>query len=303
MQVQAQLSGTTATLAALHGNILTVANVGDSRVILGHALPDAENAAIVQNAHLDNEIEEAKLPIGDEPDNNHQHHAVVAIPLSCDQTPYRKEERDRVKRMGGSIMTVGQMEGKDPIPDDDHDHLGDWILGQDVPIDILGDKPRVWLPGKQYPGCAFTRSLGDAAAEEVGVTAEPEVLSCELTENDAILILASDGIFEFLTNQEVLDMSRICGTPLRACECLVQAAYDLWMKYEPRSDDITIIVCYLKCSRPVPLDSEEGEQTTERLVELATASQTARVTKPVRRPPGTKEDLRCVPERVDDPCC
>ena len=293
-------------MASLHGNLLTVTNVGDSRVILGHRVPDHSksehdnnnnnNEEHDNNKDKDNGSEEAKLEIGDEDDHAKDNYRVVAIPLTRDQTPYRKDERERIMRMGGSIMTVGQMEGRDKLPEDLDMSFGDMVLGKHV--NINGDKPRVWLPGQKYPGCAFTRSLGDAAAEAVGVTAQPEMLSRELTVNDEILILASDGIFEFLTNQEVMDMSRICGTPLRACECLVQAAYDLWMKYEPRSDDITIIVCYLKCTKPA--SDQVWEETTESLVDLA---ETAYGTKPVRRPPGVQEDIRCSPEGINDVCC
>ena len=34
---------------------------------------------------------------------------------------------------------------------------------------------RVWLKGKQMPGLAMTRSIGDMIASPVGVTAEPEI--------------------------------------------------------------------------------------------------------------------------------
>ena len=35
--------------------------------------------------------------------------------------------------------------------------------------------PRVWVKGKQIPGLAMTRSIGDMCATSVGVTAEPEI--------------------------------------------------------------------------------------------------------------------------------
>lgn len=280
-------------MASIHGNLLTVANVGDSRVILGHRVPN-HNANDRHNSDDDDDDddprEEAKRPIGDVDYDNSR---VLAIPLSRDQTPYRKDERDRILRRGGSVMTIDQMEGKEPVPADQDANLGDMVLGREV--DIVGDKPRVWLPGQKYPGCAFTRSLGDAAAEAVGVTAQPEMLSRQLTENDEVLILASDGIFEFMTNQEVMDMSISCGTPRKACQCLVEAAYKLWMKYEPRSDDITVIVCYLKCSKPVSA-AEDWEETTESLVQSA---ETTYGTKPIRRPKGANDTLCCVPEKVD----
>ena len=64
---------------------------------------------------------------------------------------------------------------------------------------------RVWLKNKQVPGLAMTRSIGDMAATSVGVTARPEIMSVtKLSQNDKILVIASDGIWDRLTNQEVM---------------------------------------------------------------------------------------------------
>ena len=43
-------------------------------------------------------------------------------------------------------------------------------------------------------------------AKKVGVCAEPEILHWDLTENDRFAIVASDGVFEFITSQNVVDM-------------------------------------------------------------------------------------------------
>ena len=59
-----------------------------------------------------------------------------------------------------------------------------------------------------YPGTAFTRSIGDAAAEQIGVFAEPEMQYRLLGPNDAFMVIASDGVFEFLPSQSVVDMVR-----------------------------------------------------------------------------------------------
>lgn len=36
-------------------------------------------------------------------------------PLSSDQTPYRRDERERLKKCGAVIRTVNQIEGLEPI--------------------------------------------------------------------------------------------------------------------------------------------------------------------------------------------
>ena len=59
---------------------------------------------------------------------------------------------------------------------------------------------RVWLKTENLPGLAMSRSFGDSTAARVGVNAVPEVTMFELTVEDKVLILASDGVWEFLEN-------------------------------------------------------------------------------------------------------
>ena len=134
---------------------------------------------------------------------------VIAYSLSIDQTPYRQDERERCKAAGAVVMSCDQLEGLVPF----HENWG-VNLGEE--LDNGGDPPRVWQPGKSFPGCAFTRSIGDSVAESIGVYAEPELLCKELTPEDQFLILASDGVWEFLTNQSVADMILKFADPLDA---------------------------------------------------------------------------------------
>ena len=51
----------------------------------------------------------------------------------------------------------------------------------------------------------MTRSIGDMAAESVGVTAEPELkFFPNLSPSDKFIVLASDGIWDRLSNEEVM---------------------------------------------------------------------------------------------------
>jgi hypothetical protein len=52
----------------------------------------------------------------------------VAKPLSSDQTPYRKDERERVKACGARVMSMDQIEGLEPI----HENWGDVNLGEEL---------------------------------------------------------------------------------------------------------------------------------------------------------------------------
>jgi serine/threonine protein phosphatase PrpC len=53
------------------------------------------------------------------------------------------------------------------------------------------------------PGLAMSRSLGDKLAHSVGVSSLPEVKSYYIKPNDKYIVLGSDGVFEFLSNEEV----------------------------------------------------------------------------------------------------
>ena len=71
-----------------------------------------------------------------------------------------------------------------------------WDVKLGEEIDDDGDPPRIWSPDGDYPGTAFTRSIGDRIANELGVFAEPEIHRHEIGDADRVLLIASDGIFE-----------------------------------------------------------------------------------------------------------
>ena len=204
-----QLSGTTAVCCLVVGTTLIVGNVGDSRAILGY-VPEEQGQIAVQA-------------------------------LSVDQTPYRRDERERVKQYGARIMTVDQVEGREKLHENWGTRLGD-------EIDETGDPPRVWNDTLERPGCAFTRSLGDMIAERLGVVADPEIHTHTLRREDKFVVVASDGVFEFITSQAVADMvDRVRtagGGPLEACRRVVAESYRLWLQYEVRSDDITMVCAF-----------------------------------------------------------
>lgn len=197
-----RLSGTTLVGAFIKGKTCVIGNVGDSRAVVG-----------VQG------------------DRDH----LYAKALTNDQTPYRRDERDRCRKTGCRIMNMDQLEGYEEI----HDNW-DVQLGEE--IDDGGDPPRIWHKSKNLPGCAFTRSLGDQIAEPWGVISDPEMVTRELTKKDKMLIIASDGVWEFITNQGCVDMCQKYKEPLDACRHVVAEAYKMWMIHDVRTDDITMIL-------------------------------------------------------------
>lgn len=195
------LSGTTGITVFISGDQLVCANVGDSRAIIARKIDGKLRAS-----HLSN-----------------------------DQTPFRKDERTRLKKAGAKIMTLEQIEGNEPM----HENWGTELGAE---IDEVGDPPRVWDETLEKPGCAFTRSLGDSVAESCGVFAEPELLHWGLSPDDQFIVIASDGVFEFITSQNVVDMVSKFKDPLEAAKHVVSEAYRLWLTYDDRTDDITCII-------------------------------------------------------------
>ena len=162
---------------------------------------------------------------------------VKAIALSKDQTLYRQDERQRVEASGGRVLSIGQIEGSVPM-----DHVWKCELGDEIDSD--GDPPRLWRKDAFEPGTAFSRSLGDFTAQELGCSPTPEVQKHAIDASDVCCVLATDGVWEFLTSQEVIDICVSCKTPKEACYKIVAESYQRWYAREERIDDIACCVLY-----------------------------------------------------------
>ena len=187
-------SGSTSICAVFRGKEMYVSNIGDSRAIIGERSGKR----------------------------------IIAYPLSIDQTPYRRDERERVKNSGATIMTTAMVKGEEK-------YVEGWeekMIAEE--LDGAGDPPRIYDSRRdkwgaiEYlprPGCAFTRSLGDSSASHLGVHAEAELLHKQLREQDQMVALASDGVWEFLTNQSVCDTVMQFEDPVEACRQVISQTY------------------------------------------------------------------------------
>lgn len=106
----------------------------------------------------------------------------LAVPLTCDHKPSRPDEKRRIVSRGGRVGP--------------RKHPNGHAVGSS----------RVWLADQDIPGLAVSRAIGDSVAASVGVTCEPEVWQRQIESNDAFIILASDGVWEFMTPQEAVDL-------------------------------------------------------------------------------------------------
>ena len=139
--------------------------------------------------------------------------------LTTDHRLSLTHEQDRIKKCGGEIRRGSE-----------HSPL------------------RLYKPGEMYPGLNLTRTLGDAISHDIGVSSDPDIQSVDLVQGDQFILLCSDGVWEFITSQEAVNLVNKCeGDPKKASEKLSALA---WMRWKQHSsiivDDITIIVVYLQ---------------------------------------------------------
>ena len=142
------------------------------------------------------------------------------IELSKDQKPTNPEEKKRIEESGGEIA-----------PCDDE-------------IDLDGPK-RVWVKGEKFPGIAISRTLGDEVGKTVGVICTPEFIEKNLTSDSSYCIVASDGIWEFLSNDDVLRHTcKFLSTKDHngMIKNLVKASCLEWHNEGPGRDDISVVI-------------------------------------------------------------
>lgn len=151
---------------------------------------------------------------------------LVADEFTHDHKPDTPKEMERIIAAGGRVFAVEYDDGID-------------------------GPPRVWLGHMDVPGLAMSRSLGDAVAHTAGVISDPEFTERDLDPSkDKFIIVATDGLWEFITNEETVDMAVETRSPSEAVNVLVKEANTRWMKEEQVIDDTTIICAHLFDYKP-----------------------------------------------------
>lgn len=153
---------------------------------------------------------------------------VVPLVLTEDHSPDVPEEMERIKNAGGRV-----------------DH---WSPDGDET-----GPARVWLKDSRQPGLAVSRVIGDTMLEGI-VSDEPTMTTHELGENDRFVVIASDGLWNVMTNDEVVTFvaDRLHQGLQGVVEDIVKHAAGLWLEDEGETiDDITVTVVKLDwaCNR------------------------------------------------------
>jgi len=153
---------------------------------------------------------------------------MVPLQLSTDHKVDLPSEQARLESKGSWVR---------PAADDD---------GEFMPARLYEQQGRAHLG----PGLCISRSLGDLNALRCGLIPTPEVFTHVITEDDKFLILATDGVWEFIDNEQaaqIVDDFHRQGLPaIDACRLLIAKAAMQWRLEEgDYRDDITAMVIYL----------------------------------------------------------
>ena len=139
----------------------------------------------------------------------------TAEALTCDHRAGREDERQRIEKLGG----------------------------------IVDRRNGVW---RVQGSLAVTRAIGDSHMKE-WITAEPDTREIEITSDCEFLILASDGLWDYATDQEAVDIARpfcvekqpnltlLGGGAIAACKKLIELAVT-----RKSQDDVSVMIVQLQ---------------------------------------------------------
>ncbi|KAF5748301.1 protein phosphatase 2C 72 [Tripterygium wilfordii] len=179
-------SGTTAVVVLRQGEDLVIANLGDSRAVLG---------TITENG-------------------------IRAVQLTRDLKPGIPSEAERIRKCNGRVIALKE-----------EPHI-----------------QRVWLPHEDTPGLAMSRAFGDFLLKDYGVIAIPDINHRQLNSNDQFVVIATDGVWDVLSNNQVASMVWAAESEETAAKAVVDAAVAAWKNRFPSSkvDDCTAVCLFLK---------------------------------------------------------
>ena len=144
--------------------------------------------------------------------------------LTSDHKPSLPAEKARIEASGGEVRRIISENGEEYGP------------------------YRVYIKGERSPGLAMSRSFGDTVAASVGLIAEPDITETSIKPQDKIIVLGSDGIWDRLSNEEVMRMAfkySKSDQPEKAVNAIITEARKRWADYGVHIDDISCILIVL----------------------------------------------------------
>ncbi|PWA76461.1 protein phosphatase 2C 66 [Artemisia annua] len=163
-------------------------------------------------------------------DNNN---SLVAVQLTVDLKPNLPREAARIQQFKGRVFAL-----------------------QDEP-----EVSRVWLPNSDSPGLAMARAFGDFCLKDFGLISVPDVYYHHITDKDQFVVLATDGVWDVLSNKEVVDIVAAAPSRSTASRALVDCATRAWrLKYPTSKNDDCAVVCLFLDAKPTATSPKKQEK-------------------------------------------
>ncbi|KAK4487928.1 hypothetical protein RD792_003666 [Penstemon davidsonii] len=154
-----------------------------------------------------------------------EHNSLIAVQLTVDLKPNLPAEEERIRKCKGRVFAL-----------------------KDEP-----EVARVWLPHNDSPGLAMARAFGDFCLKDFGVISVPEISYRRITDKDEFIVLATDGIWDVLSNKKVVDIVSSCPNRSYAARALVETAVRAWRSKYPTSkvDDCAVVCLFLDTNESI----------------------------------------------------
>ncbi|KAK9124645.1 hypothetical protein Sjap_014247 [Stephania japonica] len=143
----------------------------------------------------------------------------VPVQLTVDLKPNLPGEAERIKRCNGRVFAM-----------------------EEEP-----DVYRLWLPDENSPGLAMARAFGDFCLKDFGLIPIPQVSYRKLSKDDEFVVLATDGVWDVLSNKDVIKIVASVKKRSTAAELVVRHAVRAWKCKYPTSkiDDCAVVCLFL----------------------------------------------------------
>ncbi|KAG4929363.1 hypothetical protein AAZX31_17G028200 [Glycine max] len=117
----------------------------------------------------------------------------------------------------------------------------------------MEDEPgvyRVWMPNGKTPGLAISRAFGDHCMKDFGLISVPDVTHRKITTRDQFVILATDGVWDVISNQEAVKIVSATSHKEKAAQRLVKCAIHEWKRKKSgiAMDDMSAICLFFHSS-------------------------------------------------------
>jgi serine/threonine protein phosphatase PrpC len=177
-QTDCRFSGSTATMLMIDNQTISASCVGDSRACIGSLEAPPKDIYEIENPH------DAKAPCLQllQQVRKFPPSQLSAVKLVKESKPEDPDEMFRIFKAGGKVDRLKTSNGE--------------------PYGAY----RVIGKSKDTPGLGMSRSIGDLACHESGVISTPHTSHRPFTTTkDYLCVIGSDGVWDVLDNQEVID--------------------------------------------------------------------------------------------------